>query len=99
MRGSTRKHCVGRLQPFARERGISADLTRKTRQRVGAADIGKEADAHLGHRESISVARYAMRAVDRDADATAHHDAIDQRNIRLAIALDLGVEYIFLAEE
>ena len=39
-----------------------------------------------------------MGAMDRDADAAAHDDAVDERDIRFAIALDLGVERVFLPE-
>ena len=40
-----------------------------------------------------------MRAVHRNADATAHHDAIDQRDIGLAEILDRHIERIFVAPE
>ena len=39
-----------------------------------------------------------MRAVDRNADAAAHDDAVDERHIGLAIAFDAGVERVFLAK-
>ena len=40
-----------------------------------------------------------MRAVHRNADAAAHDDAVDQRDVGLAIVLDAGVERIFVAPE
>ena len=40
-----------------------------------------------------------MRAVHRHADAAAHDDAVDQRDIRLAVVLDRRVERIFVAPE
>src|SRR5262249_26262327 len=39
-----------------------------------------------------------MGAVDRDADAAAHDNAVDERHIGLAIAFDAGVERVFLAK-
>src|ERR1043165_1484064 len=40
-----------------------------------------------------------MRAVHRDPDAAAHDDTVDQRDIRLGIALDVHIERIFVAPE
>ena len=40
-----------------------------------------------------------MAAVHRHADAAAHVDAVDQRDVRLRIALDRGVEDVFVAVE
>ena len=37
--------------------------------------------------------------MERHADPAAHDQPVDQRNIRLRIALDVGVETIFLAVE
>jgi hypothetical protein len=37
--------------------------------------------------------------VHRDADAAAHHDAVDERHIGLRVALDERVERVFLAPE
>ena len=42
---------------------------------------------------------HAVRAVERHADAAAHDDAVDQRDIGLRIARDRGVEAIFVGEE
>ena len=68
-------------------------------EKPGRADIGKKADADLRHGEQITVAGDAMRAVHRNADASTHADAVDQRDIGLGIVLDQGVEDVFLAEE
>ncbi len=66
---------------------------------MGRPDIREEADADLGHREEVAVARNAVAAMQGDADAAAHDDAVDQRDIGLRIALDAGVEDVFLAPE
>ena len=82
---------VGRVEALAGQRAIGAELARQPRQEPGRADVGKEADADLGHGEGESVAGNAMRAVHRDADAAAHDDAVDQRDVGFAIALDVAL--------
>ena len=99
MRGERRRDAVGSAEPLAGQRAIGAELARHPRQEPGRADIGKKADADLGHREQVAVAGDAMRAVHREADAAAHHDAVDQRDIGFGIALDEGVERVLLAPE
>ena len=89
---------VGGVEPLAGERAIGAEFARQARQKPGRPDIGKEADADLGHREAEPVAGHAVRAVHRDADAAAHDDAVDERDVGLAIALDAGIERVFVAE-
>ena len=88
-----------RAEALAGQRAIGAELARHARQKPGGADIGKKADADLRHGELEAVAGDAMRAVHRHADAAAHHDAVDQRDVGLAVILDRGVERIFVAPE
>ena len=97
MRGRAGRDAIGGSEPLAGQRQIRADLARHARQHPGRADIRKKPDADFRHGELISVAGDAMRAVDRNANAAAHDDAVDQRDIGLRIALDEGVERIFLA--
>ena len=59
------------------------------------AVVGKQADAGLGHGEAIALAGDAMRAVERDAHAGAHHHAVDQRDGGLDEAFELPVERVF----
>ena len=54
----------------------------QARQHIGRADIGKEADADLGHGEQGALAGDAMRSMGAEADAAAHDDAVDQRDDR-----------------
>src|SRR5262249_51373945 len=70
---------------------------RKPGQKPGGADIGKEADTNLGHREGKAIAGDPVRSVDRDAGAAAHHDAVDQRNVWLAVVFDLRIEAVLVA--
>ena len=90
---------VARLGAKPGQRKIDARMMGEPRQEVRSADVGKQADADLGHGEDEAFARDAMRRVDRDADAPAHHDAVDQRDDRLRIGLDAAIELIFLAPE
>src|SRR6266852_1869508 len=90
---------VGSIEPLSGKRAICAELARQTRQEPGRPNIGKEADADFGHGEPEPVARYAMRAVDRDADAAAHDDAVDQCHIGFTVVFDAGIERIFCAKE
>src|SRR5919107_2654670 len=86
-------------RPLACQREIKAGLARKARQGVGCANIRKEADSDLRHREHVAVARNAMASVQRHPDPTAHDDAVDQRDIGLRIALDADVKGVLLAPE
>ena len=97
MGGDARAHPVGRVEPCAGERAIGSDLARQTRQKPGRAHVGKKTDADFGHGEAEAVACHPVRTVDRNADAAAHHDAIDQRHIGLAVMLDERIEPIFVA--
>src|SRR5258705_162151 len=97
MRGDPAGHAILGLEPLAGQRAIGAKLAGQARQEPGPPDVRKEADADLGHREVEPVAGDAMGAVDRDADTATHHDAVDQRHIRLAVALDLGIEPVLVA--
>ena len=103
-----RRHPVGgdarprrhpRHQPLAGERAIGAELARHARQKPGGADVGKKADADFRHGESEIVARDAVRAMHRNADAAAHDDAVDRAPHRACGRLDPGVESVFLAQE
>ncbi len=78
---------------------IDARMMGEPGQEKRSPDVGEKADADLRHGENEAFARDAMRRVDRDADAPAHHDAVDQRDDGLRIGPDAPVELIFLAPE
>src|SRR5688572_8225790 len=99
MRGDAERGRVSRFDPLAGERAIGASLTRQPRQEPGRADVREEPDPDFRHREAETLAGDAMRAVDRDPNAAAHHDAIDDGDVGLAIALDDGIEPVFIAPE
>ena len=79
---------IGRIDPFAGERAPGAGLARQPRQKPGRADIREKSDPDLRHGEAEAVAGDPVRAMDREPDAAAHHDPVDDRDIGLAIALD-----------
>ncbi len=47
----------------AGQREIGAGLARQARQRIGRADVGEEADAHLRHGEEAALAGDAVAAM------------------------------------
>ncbi len=101
---AARTHGMGRKAEFERIRPPDArtgdsqpgpDRALEAWQRVARADIREEADAHFRHGEEVVWTRKPVRAMQRDAHATAHHDAIDQRDIGLGVVLDDRVQPVF----
>ena len=90
---------IGGAHPLTGQRKIEAGLARQARQRPGRAHVREEADPDLRHGEGIAVARHAVAAVQRHPDPAAHDESVDERHIRLRIALDADVERVFLAPE
>ena len=90
---------VRRRQPLGGERAEGSGLARQAGQEPGGAHIREEADADLGHGELEPVARDPVRAVDRNADAAAHDDAVDQGDIGFRVALDRRIQGVFVAPE
>ncbi len=78
---------------------IGAELAGQARQEERGADIGEEADRRLRHGERGVFGGDAIRRMHRHADAAAHADAVDQRDVRLRIGRDRQVQRVFLAEE
>ena len=75
---------------------VPASPARRGRNQV-APTSGKEADPDLRHGEAAAIARDPVGAMDGHADAAAKRDPVDDRDIRLAVALDDGVEPVFVA--
>ena len=97
--GEAHRDGVARGERRARQRGVVAEQPGRARQDVGAADIGDEADTHLGHRHLRGVGDDADAAVRADADAAAHHDAVHQRDVRLRVPRDVGVHPVLVPPE
>src|SRR5579872_1552611 len=90
---------VLRIQTLAGKRAIGAELARQARQKPGCSYVGEKSNTDFRHGELEIVTGNAMRTVHRYADAAAHHDTVDQGNVRLAVTLDQRVERIFVAPE
>jgi len=99
MGGETAIECVRRAGPGAGQTEIATDPPRAQIQEAGRADIGKEADPGLRHRQHRALGRDPKSAVDRDPGAAPHRDAVDDRDIRLRVAVNMADQLIFLAEE
>ncbi|CDX37141.1 hypothetical protein MPLSOD_290154 [Mesorhizobium sp. SOD10] len=84
---------------ISRQPEIHAERAAQIRQQVAGADIGEEADADLRHGELRIFGQHPMRAMEGDADAAAHDDAVDQRDIGFLEAGDAGVEPVLVGEE
>ena len=85
--------------PRRRQGEIKAEFPRQARQEPAAADIGKEADAGLGHREHRLFRHDPVRAVKGDADAAAHRNAVDQRDIGFGETRNRRVQPVLVGEE
>src|SRR5690606_33728416 len=88
-----------RLEPRPSEAEIKPRLAGAAREKIRAAHIREKANACFGHGEGQPFRRNAMRTMHRKTDTATHIDAVHQRDIRLWITLDIGVEQIFLAPE
>ncbi len=97
--GETHGDGVGGAERSARQRGVQAQKPRRARQYERAADVGDEADTHFGHRHLRGVGDHSHAAVDADPDAATHHDAVHQRDIRLAEAADLRIHHVLVVPE
>lgn len=77
------------FQPVAGQGEERPELAGQPREEEGAADVGEEAYAGLRHREDRLLGGDSELAVDREADAAAHRDAVDQGDVRDAEGADL----------
>src|SRR5947208_1266414 len=90
---------IGGADPGAAQPEIAADPSWAEIEKTRRADIGKQPDAGFRHRQHRALGRDAEGAVDRDAGAAAHRDAVDDCDIGLRIAVDMADQLVFLAEE
>src|SRR5579859_646591 len=90
---------VGGAEPGAGEAKVAAYLARAQIEEPRRADIGKETDPGLGHREHGLFGRDPVGAVDRDPGAAAHGDAVKDGDVRLRVMVDEADDAVFLGEE
>src|ERR1700710_228553 len=81
------------------EAEIDSEGARQARQEEARPYIRRKADGGFRHGEDRLLGDDAVGAVNGDAEAAAHADAVDQRYIRLGEGRDGRVEQIFLGEE
>ncbi len=79
--------------------GVQSESAGGAGEQVGAADVGDEADADLGHGDLGGLGDHPDVAVPGDSDAAAHHDAVHDRHIRFGVGADAGVEPVLVEEE
>src|SRR5262249_59616414 len=84
---------------------IDSGPSEQTREKIGAADVGKKTDADLRHAEFVALPGDTMRTMQRDADPSAEHESIDEGNIRPDeflkhphMRVSLAVEFLDCAE-
>ena len=70
-----------------------------SRQQPGAADVGDQADAGLGHGEPRALGDDAVARVAGEADAAAHDDAVLDGDVGLGVAADQRIERVLVAPE
>src|SRR5262249_10731518 len=78
---------------------IVADLGRRQLHETLPAHVRDQADASLGHGEPGAIRDDAVSCVPREADTSAHDDAVLDGQERFGIAPDKGVETVLLAPE
>ena len=81
-----------------------AEIHAEAAAEVAAADgcrrhPGKKPMPTSGMANMRVLGQHAVRAVERNADAAAHDDAVDQRDIGLSEARDRGVQPVLVGEE
>ena len=90
---------VGRLEPRAGKAEKHADPARTPGQEIRSADVGKQADASFRHGEGGALGDDPVRTVHRNADAAAHHDAVDQGDVGLREMVDRRIQAVFIPVE
>src|SRR5690606_39536571 len=99
MRRYSSRQDIGALQPGAGQPEIHAQLARTAWQEVGPSNIGKQADPGLRHRKGGKFGNDPMAAMDGEANAAAHEDAVDQRDEGLSKFADDRVAAVFVVPE
>ena len=91
-------HGIGAGHPQTGQAEIDAKLARQPRQQEGSADVGEKPIAVSGIAKPACSRGHTVWRMHRQADAAAHADAVDQRDIGLRIGRDRQVQRVFLAK-
>jgi hypothetical protein len=97
--GEARVDRVRAIHRGAREREVLADASRRPTEQPGAARVGGEADARLGHRELRPLGDDPYGRVAGKSDAAAHGDPVGEHDDRLWVLGDARVQGILRTEE
>lgn len=81
------------------QRQMGAEFARRPRQEVSGADVRNEADAGLGHCQHCRLRHHAMSAMGRDANTASHHYSAHDRDNRLGVSSETGIELVFVGPE
>ena len=81
------------------EPGVGAQLSRRTGEKVGSADIGHESDTHLGHTDLRALGDHPHRPVSGDPHSATEHDAVHDRDVRLRVFGDRKIEGVLVSPE
>ena len=82
MGGDAAELNVGPLQTVPGKRQKRSEFARKPREEVGPADVREKADPRFWHREDGLFGGDSVLAVNRETDAAAHRDPVDQGDVR-----------------
>ena len=82
MGGDAAELNVGPLQTVPGKRQKRSEFARKPREEVGPADVREKADPRFWHREDGLFCGDSVFAVNRETDAAAHRDPVDQGDVR-----------------
>ena len=97
--GQARPQRIAIADAVSGQAEIHAEAAAEVGQQMAAADVGEKADADFRHGEYGVFGQHPVRAVEGDADAAAHDDAVDQRDIGLRVGAIVGIEAVFVGEE
>ena len=73
---------VGPLQTVPGKRQKRSEFARKPREEVGPANVREKADSRFWHRKDGLFGGDSVLAVNRETDAAAHRDPVNQGDVR-----------------
>ena len=97
--GQARVDGASRVGGFAGEYEMRTDLTRRPRQPICRADVGKEPDVHLRHPHLRGGRDDAAGGVHGEPHASAHRQPVHERHERQWVVGDLLVEQVLVVPE
>ena len=99
MGGNPALQAVAPADTIAGQRQIIAEIVMQMRQKRAAANIGEETYAGFRHRKQGIFRHDAVRSMDGNSRTAAHHNAIEERDIRFWKTANTCIETIFVAKK